>query len=36
MARIFDDNSLSIGGTPLVLWRILRSPGPGPGAGPGA
>jgi hypothetical protein len=25
-----------IGGTALVLWRILRSPGPGPGAGPGA
>jgi FtsH-binding integral membrane protein len=21
-----------VGGTALVLWRILRSPGPGPGA----
>ena len=25
-----------IGGTALVLWRILRSQGPGPGAGPDA
>jgi FtsH-binding integral membrane protein len=25
-----------IGGTALVLWRILRSPGQGPGAGPDA
>ena len=25
-----------IGGTAFVLWRILRSQGPGPGAGPDA
>ena len=25
-----------IGGTALVLWRILRSPGPGAGPGPDA
>ena len=25
-----------VGGTAFVLWRILRSPGPGAGPGPGA
>jgi preprotein translocase subunit SecY len=25
-----------VGGTAFVLWRILRSPGPGSGPGPGA